>query len=194
MTSLSSDSSNSIIGAVLVHFDFACFDHMLCIQRLKRKHELCGRGQINTRWLRKQVPCSCNCCCLCIAPAAFAWGKRLSYTVCLWTHPSAGDSLEMRTFTTSCGMARYAPWLICCLICPRPSLCILTSWAVICLHENDLPQQSTASFLTFKIFFKKVFADWHKQHSRTERALLWKRRWGVAGNYNYNKSNVRWDK
>lgn len=155
MTSFSTDSSNSIIGAVLVHFDFACSDHMLCIQRLKRKHELCGRGQINTSWLRKQVPRSCNCCCLCIAPAAFAWGKRLSSTVCLWAHPSAGDSLEMRTFTTSCGMARYAPWLICCLICSRPSPCILTSWAVICLRENDLPQQSTASFLTFKIFKKK---------------------------------------
>lgn len=159
MTGLSTDRSNSIIGAVLVHFDFPCSDHMLCIHRLKRQHELCGRGQINTSWLHKQVPCIWNCCCRCIAPASFASGKWLSYTVCLWTHPSAVDSLEMRTFTTSCGMARYLPWLICCLICPRPSLCILASWAVICLRINDLPQQSMASFLTLEILKKSLQID-----------------------------------
>lgn len=167
---------------------------MLCIHRLKWKHELCGRGQINISWLHTHSALHVNnCCSLYVAPAAFASGKRLSYTVCLWTHLSAVDSLEMRTFTTCCGMARYSPWLICCLICPRPSLRILASWAVICLH---IKRSATTinSFISIIRNLKKVFADQHEQHSWTERALLWKHVWGVTENNNYNISNIHWNK
>lgn len=166
---------------------------MLCIHRLKWKHELCGRGQINISWLHTHSAMHVNnCCSLYVAPAAFASGKRLSYTACLWTHLSAVDSLEMRTFTTCCGMARYAPWLICCLICPRPSLRILASWAVICLHIKR-------SATTINGFISIIRKPKKSLQINTNNIVGLKEPccgnvWGVTENNNYNISNIHWNK
>lgn len=132
-----------------------------------------------------------DCCSPCITPAAFASGKQPSSTVCLWTHLSATDSLEMRAFTTCCGMVRYALWLICCLICPQP---IQASWAAICPHIKRSATTISGFIYNLWSLEKKVFTDWHERCSGSERAPPWRCKWAVAENNNLKTSNIHWNK
>lgn len=160
---------------------------MLCIHRLKWKHELWGRGQINISWLHTQcLACRYNCCSL--------------YSLLL---PQESDCLFMNS-SVCCrqfgdediyNMLRHGQ--VCAVINLLSNLP-----PVLCVHPSILSSHLSAYKMVYhdnqQLHFIwclwKVFADWHKQHCWTERALLWKRRWGVAENNNYQISNIHLNK